>query len=51
MDEALYAAERQNMVEEQIAGRDIRDQRLLAAMREVPRHLFVPDEHRRHAYQ
>jgi len=50
MDEALYAAERQNMVEEQIAGRDIRDQRLLAAMREVPRHLFVPEEHRRHAY-
>ncbi|HUO83777.1 MAG TPA: protein-L-isoaspartate(D-aspartate) O-methyltransferase [Thermoanaerobaculia bacterium] len=30
------------MVERHIAARGIRDPRLLAAMREVPRHLFVP---------
>lgn len=38
------------MVEEQLIGRDIRDRRVLDAMRSVPRHLFVPGEHRRHAY-
>lgn len=38
------AAERARMVSEQIAGRGIRDARVLAALREVPRHLFVsPD--------
>jgi protein-L-isoaspartate(D-aspartate) O-methyltransferase len=50
MDEALYTAERHRMVDEQIAGRDIGDKRLLAAMRTVPRHLFVPEDQRRYAY-
>jgi len=49
-DEARYALERQRMVDEQIAGRDVRDPRLLEAMRAVPRHLFVPLEHRYLAY-
>ena len=31
------------MVERQIAGRGIRDSRLLDAMRSVPRELFVPE--------
>ena len=31
------------MVEEQIRGRDVRDPRVLEAMRSVPRHAFVPD--------
>lgn len=51
MDEELYAAERQRMVDEQIAGRDIRDKGVLRAMLSVPRHLFVPEEHRRLAYR
>jgi protein-L-isoaspartate(D-aspartate) O-methyltransferase len=37
-----FAAERARMVEEQIHARGIRDPRVLAAMRELPRHLFVP---------
>ncbi len=37
------AAERLEMVETQIASREITDERVLAAMRTVPRHLFVPD--------
>jgi protein-L-isoaspartate(D-aspartate) O-methyltransferase len=43
-------AARLRMVEEQIAGRGIRDERVLAAMREVPRHLFLPEHHRAAAY-
>lgn len=39
------------MVDEQLAGRDIRDPRVLAAMRAVPRHLFVPEPIREHAYE
>jgi len=38
------------MVEQQIAGRGITDTRVLAAMREVPRHLFVPAPYDRVAY-
>jgi len=45
-DQAL----RQRMVAEQIAARGIRNQRVLEAMRQVPRHLFVSPEHRRLAY-
>ncbi|MCH8890965.1 MAG: protein-L-isoaspartate O-methyltransferase, partial [Myxococcales bacterium] len=38
------------MVRSQIATRDIRDQRVLEAMREVPRHRFVPLDQRSRAY-
>ena len=38
------------MVAEQIAGRGIRDPRLLDAMRSVPRHRFVPPSERSQAY-
>jgi protein-L-isoaspartate(D-aspartate) O-methyltransferase len=38
------------MVEDQIARRDVRDPGVLAAMREVPRHLFVPEDLRDQAY-
>jgi len=41
---------RLRMVEEQIRRRGIRDERVLSAMGEVPRHLFVPPELRRLAY-
>jgi len=37
-----YEAQAQNMVETQLRTRGIRDQRVLEAMRRVPRHEFVP---------
>jgi protein-L-isoaspartate(D-aspartate) O-methyltransferase len=48
--EAFYAAERQRMVTEQFLTRDIHDERVLEAMRSVPRHRFIPREHRLQAY-
>ena len=41
---------RERMVREQIANRGVRDARVLAAMRKVPRHLFVPEEFQSSAY-
>jgi protein-L-isoaspartate(D-aspartate) O-methyltransferase len=49
-EEAFYAAERGRMVEEQLLRRDISDERVLAAMRDVPRHRFIAREHRHLAY-
>lgn len=45
-----FAAARDRMVERQIAARGVRDPRVLEAMRQVPRHLFVPERHRGEAY-
>jgi protein-L-isoaspartate(D-aspartate) O-methyltransferase len=42
--------DRQAMVERQLRGRDIVDERVLEAMANVPRELFVPEEERRRAY-
>ena len=44
------ATRRAAMVSEQIAGRGIRDPRLLQAMRDVPRHEFLPESSWAHAY-
>src|SRR5437660_1353623 len=38
------------MVQHQLRERDIADERVLAAMDRVPRHLFVPPDLREHAY-
>jgi len=46
----FFEAERQRMVEEQLVLRGIRDERLLDALREVPRHEFVLPEFRHLAY-
>lgn len=46
-----YREQRNRMVEEQIRTRGVSDERVLSAMREVPRHLFVPPGARRHAYE
>ena len=43
--------QRARMVEEQIKARGLTDERLLAAFRKVPRHLFVPPEHQQKAYE
>lgn len=48
---ADYAAERADMVARQIAERGVHDERVLSAMRKVPRHEFVPDAEKRHAYR
>jgi protein-L-isoaspartate(D-aspartate) O-methyltransferase len=45
-----FATVRERMVQEQLVARGITDQRLLAAMMEVPRHLFVDDAMRARAY-
>jgi len=38
------------MVEDQLAGRGIHDERVLDAMARVPRELFVPEDMRSRAY-
>lgn len=48
-DEA-FAAERERMVDRDIAQRSIRDPAVLAAMRNAPRHEFVPAARQRQAY-
>ncbi|MFH0777029.1 MAG: protein-L-isoaspartate(D-aspartate) O-methyltransferase [Candidatus Eisenbacteria bacterium] len=45
-----YSAQRNRMVDEQIVRRGIRDTLVLAAMRRVPRHEFVPESYRKYAY-
>jgi protein-L-isoaspartate(D-aspartate) O-methyltransferase len=42
--------ERERMVERQLRGRDIVDERVLDAMERVPRELFVPEDLRRQAF-
>jgi protein-L-isoaspartate(D-aspartate) O-methyltransferase len=42
---------RQQMVERQIRSRGVTSARVLAAMEQVPRHLFVPDAERGQAYE
>ena len=44
---AIY---RERMIEEQLVPRGIGDPRVLEAMRQVPRHLFVEDAMQAHAY-
>jgi len=39
------------MIEEQIVGRGIDEPRLIEAMRAVPRHRFIPEAYRSHAYE
>ena len=45
-----YETSRARMVEEQLAHRGITDERVLAAMRRVPRHLFVEEPLRDRAH-
>lgn len=47
---AERAKEREEMVAEQIAARDIKDANVLAAMRIVPRHAFISENVQRAAY-
>ena len=46
----IYRRARERMVSQQIAARGVADERVLAAMRKVPRHLFVEEALRDQAY-
>src|SRR3712207_9330729 len=45
------STERSRMVERQLRRRGIDDERVLAAMEEVPRERFLPESQRRRAYR
>jgi protein-L-isoaspartate(D-aspartate) O-methyltransferase len=45
-----FTAERQRMVQQQLKGRDIKDERVLTAMAKVPREEFVPPDSRGASY-
>jgi protein-L-isoaspartate(D-aspartate) O-methyltransferase len=45
-----FEGQRRAMVEQQLRARDITSERVLDAMRKVPRHLFIPEDQRRDAY-
>jgi protein-L-isoaspartate(D-aspartate) O-methyltransferase len=47
----VLAERRERMVERQLRHRGIADERVLAAMAQVPRERFVPEELRPHAYR
>src|ERR687891_2139037 len=49
--ETTSTEKRERMVERQLARRGIDDPRVLDAMREVPRELFVPEDQRHRAYR
>jgi protein-L-isoaspartate(D-aspartate) O-methyltransferase len=50
LEEKEYAAQRVEMIEKQLRRRGVTDAAALAAMLAVPRHEFVPEEVRSHAY-
>jgi protein-L-isoaspartate(D-aspartate) O-methyltransferase len=45
-----FTGQRRQMVALQIRARGVRNERVLAAMEKVPRHLFVPENMKREAY-
>jgi protein-L-isoaspartate(D-aspartate) O-methyltransferase len=45
-----YTHERQAMVENDIKGRGVKDQKVLEVMGKIPRHLFVDENLRNRAY-
>ncbi|MFP4619000.1 MAG: protein-L-isoaspartate(D-aspartate) O-methyltransferase [Spirochaetaceae bacterium] len=50
-EEQRYRERREEMVREQIEGRDVTEPQVLKAMRSAPRHLFVPEKKTDQAYQ
>jgi protein-L-isoaspartate(D-aspartate) O-methyltransferase len=50
-EEARFAAQREQMVKDQLVDRGIGDRRVIEVMREVPRHHFVPQAERDRAYE
>src|ERR687889_2767826 len=50
-DSGTTSTDRARMVERQLRRRGIHDERVLAAMEEVPRELFLPEDMRGRAYR
>jgi protein-L-isoaspartate(D-aspartate) O-methyltransferase len=50
-EEAYLQKKREQMVKYQIKSRGLKDERVLKALQEVPRHVFVPERYRREAYE
>lgn len=48
--EDKFARQREKMVDNQIRRRGVSDRRVLAAMRKVPRHKFIPEDELDYAY-
>ena len=46
-----YKEKREKMVKEQIIARGVEDKRVIKAMLDIPRHLFVPKEVEKEAYE
>jgi len=46
----MFEKDRLEMVDKQIIARGVAHNGIIEAMRRIPRHLFVPEEHRRDAY-
>jgi protein-L-isoaspartate(D-aspartate) O-methyltransferase len=46
-----FFEKRERMVDTQIRARGVKDEKVLAAMRKVPRHLFIPENMKLFAYQ
>src|SRR4030042_6926706 len=51
LDGKDYKTLRENMVELQIKSRGTNDEKVLETMREIPRHLFIPEQQRAYAYE
>ncbi|HKL40461.1 MAG TPA: protein-L-isoaspartate O-methyltransferase, partial [Cryomorphaceae bacterium] len=47
----LYMDTKEDMIQEQLKGRGISDERVLNAMKTIDRELFVPDEYKEEAYR
>ena len=50
-DDDDFQIAREQMVQRQIVSRGVKDERVLEAMRRIPRHMFVPDSHVQDAYR
>ncbi len=50
-DDTLYAERRKYMIQRHVQGEGVHDSRVLAAMEQIPRHLFVPQEYTEDAYE
>ena len=50
VSEVYYTKLRNQMVDNQIIARGIKDEKVIKAMRKVSRHFFIPEEDRKYAY-
>jgi protein-L-isoaspartate(D-aspartate) O-methyltransferase len=51
LDDSMQRMRRTGLVERELRGRGIRDDRVLDVMAAIPRHLFVPPDQVEHAYE